>query len=118
MGRFSTVSGLGAVAVQEHIHGDVGVEGYRIELIDVYSVRRIVADAIRPLKVNGHAVNLIDLEGEDIFHLDVREGVHRQRGIALGILPCHRPFGRRSLGGICIVVPRPNLDRGGMLANG
>lgn len=105
------VLGLLLVLVQEHIHGDVGVDVVGGELIDVrVGLSGRVAHGVRPLEVQRDGVDVADGGREDTgVDLDVREGVHGLVLVARREHPCHGPLGCRGLCWVSLVVPRRDL---------
>lgn len=85
----SAVSGIGFVGVEKHIDSNVGLKVVCCEGRFDGRGGDGVAYAIGPVKIEVHLGHLVQLNGEDIVHHDIREGMHRL-GRRAGIeLPSH-----------------------------
>lgn len=105
-----TVTRNGFIAIEEHIYGDVGVDGLIGELCDIGGRGGTIAHPVRPLQVEHEVLDITHQDRQRLAsNLCVGERMHRLRLGSDGILPGDGKFGRGVLGGIGLVVERSNL---------
>lgn len=116
MRRILTVLRLLLVLVHKDIHRDVGVEQMVFEVSQIRlghrfgALCRLVADCVRPLKVDLDLVDGVELGGEDIaVDFDVGEGVDRGCLWTLRVFPYYGPVRGGGLCGVCFIVVDVNL---------
>lgn len=106
----STVLGGGLVAVKEHIDSNITLKGFAVECGEVSGLGYGVAHAVSPMEIEVDLLHLVKRHRQDIFDLNIWEGVDRL-SLGTGIeLPGHRPVRCCGLGRVGLIIESGDLE--------